>query len=76
MNSGPNEVPTDVIIMVKAKATANSLGLIPGRWNGTVIKMGKNAQATPFKNDNAKSAGTEPVKTIPTLLPIIKIPNT
>lgn len=31
VKSGPNDVPTDVIIMVNTKATANSRGLIPGR---------------------------------------------
>ncbi len=35
--SGPIDVPTDVIIIVNVKATASSRGLIPGRWNGTVI---------------------------------------
>ena len=43
--NGPRDVPTEVIIMVKVKATASSLGLILGRWKGTVTKMGKKAQA-------------------------------
>jgi hypothetical protein len=74
--SGPKDVPTDVIIIVKAKATANSLGRIPGKWKGTVTKIGKKAQATPLKNESTNSAGTDPVKTMPTLVPIIKTPRT
>ena len=74
--NGPKEVPTDVIIMVNAKATANSLGLILGKWNGTVTKIGKKVQATPLKNDRTKSAVTDPVRTMPTLVPIISIPRT
>ena len=76
MNNGPKEVPTDVIIIVNAKATASSLGLIPGRWNGIVTKIGKKAQATPLKKDSTNNAGTDPVNTIPRLVPIISIPST
>ena len=39
--NGPRAVPTDDIIMVKATATANCRGRIPGRWKGTVNRIGQ-----------------------------------
>ena len=75
VNNGPNDVPTEVLIMVNANATANSLGRICGRWNGTVTRIGKKAQATPLKNDKMNRVGSDPVKIIPMLVQIIRIPR-
>ena len=58
--SGPNDVPMDVIIMVKEKATASSRGRIPRRLKGTVISIGKKAQATPFIRDRRNNPGLGP----------------
>ena len=35
VTSGPRAVPMELIIMMNAMPIANSLGLTPGKWNGT-----------------------------------------
>ena len=73
---GPNEVPNEVTIIVNDKATATSLGFMPGKRKGTVINMGKKAQENPLKNEMTINTGIEPVNNIPTYVPAISVPRT
>ena len=73
---GPSEVPKEVTIIVNDKATAISLGLIPGKRKGTVINMGKKAQENPLKNEIAINTGIEPVNNIAAYVPAISVPKT
>ena len=45
VTSGPRVVPMELIIMMNAMPIANSLGLIPGKWNGTEYRIGQNPHA-------------------------------
>ena len=75
VTSGPNAMPTELIIMVTVIATANSRGRIPGRWNGTVNRIGQKPQAIPFRKENKNSSGIEGVRVIPTYVPAMRRPK-
>ena len=64
--SGPSEVPNEVAIIVNDKANAISLERIPGKRNGTVIRIGKKAQENPLKKETNINIGSEPDKSMTT----------
>ena len=59
--SGPNAIPNERFVKIKACAIGTSLIPIPGNWKLTVRSIGKKHHATPFKVEIMRRSGRESV---------------